>query len=173
MSSSGRVVESEAEALAIIAGLMDSLRDMSPFFRKLERPSGALDVSERETWNRRFGKPFVHAPETMEARAKREGYYANTKGPRATRSSPFAYWTGSLEASASKWTEINADSASIDPDMNYTGPLEAELAEPFTTIISESLGLQDEEVWAENLEARIERELSTYLLNVLEGRPAA
>lgn len=168
--SSGRVVESEAEAAAILASVADALRDMSPFFRKLERPSGALDVSERETWNKRFGKPLLHARATIEARAKGEGYYENPKGPRATRSSPYFYWTGSLERSASRFTEINADSAKIDPDLNYQGPLDGVLSDPFTTIITEG-GIMDEDVWQDEiLGRRIERELETYLLNVLEGR---
>jgi hypothetical protein len=164
------VVGSEAEAAIILARLEAALRDMSPFFRKLERPSGALDVSARETWNKRFGKPLVHDPETVAARARGEGYYANPKGPRATRSSPYFYWTGSLERSASRFTEINADSAKIDPDLNYEGPLDGVLSDPFTTIITEG-GIMDEDVFQDDiLGRRIERELETYLLNILEGR---
>lgn len=180
-----RVVTSTAEAEAILLAMEHQLRDMSSFFRKLEEPSGALDVSERETWDKRFRMGVRHADSTIAARARAKGgqrrdrsgrfkqkaldyYQQNQPGPRATRSAPFLEWTGSLRRAASKFTTINANSASIDPDANYQGPLDGLLSDPFSTLVSEIV--PDDRIFDETiLGRRIDRELTSFLLKRLAG----
>lgn len=180
-----RVVGSDLEAEAILLALEHRLLDMSPFFRKLEEPSGALDVSERESWDKRFRMGVRHHDSTIAARARalggqrrdktgrfkmkaRDYYQQNKPGPRATRSAPFLEWTGSLRKAASRFTTINANSAHIDPDANYQGPLDGLLSDPFSTLVSEIV--PDDRIFDETiLGRRIERELSSFLLKALSA----
>lgn len=162
-----RTVTSEAEATALIVKLDSSLRDMTPFFERLELQSGALDVAAREVWDARFGIGIRHAPETIEARREGTGYYGeNAKGTRATSSSPFFEWTGALRESASKFTTIEPHRAVVDPDANYRGPLEGVVPNPFSDIVGDVVG--EDRIFDERiLGGRIERDLSAYLFKVL------
>jgi len=163
-------VNSEAEAAAYVLRLELALKNMIPFFQKLEEASGALDVAEREVWDRRFGTSVRHAPGTIKARSERSGYYeANQPSSRATSSSPFFEWTGSLRQAASRWTTLAPDRAVIDPDKNYEGPLEGVVPNPFSNIVGKVF--DDAQIWDEkSLGARIERDLVKYLTGRLEGR---
>ncbi len=149
-----------------MARLAIRLADMTPFFRMLERQSGALEVGIRESWESSFDTPAKLAPATIKARRDRKGYYENEPGPRAKQSGPPFYWTGNLQKSAMKFTTIDANKATIDPDANYSGPIEGSTV--FSDIISES-GISDENIWDdERVGDRISRDLSAYLFGVLE-----
>ena len=164
-----RVVGSEVEAAAVLARTETKLRNMIPFWQKLEQATGALDVAEREVWDRRFNTGIRHSPATIKARQNRTGYYANDKGSRATSSSPFFEWTGSLRRAASRFTTMTADKATIDPDRNYEGPLDGVVPNPFSDIVGNVIS--DERIFDDRiLGNRIERELNSYLLASLEAR---
>jgi hypothetical protein len=163
-----RVVNSEAEAAAIVVRLESRLRDMTDFFETLEKQSGALDVAEREVWDRRFGIGIRHHESTIEARRDRTGYYKNPKGSRATASSPMFEWSGALREAASKFTTIEPHRAVIDPDANYRGPLAGVVPNPFSDIVEAAVGesnIFDERI----LGGRIERDLSAHLFKVLSA----
>ncbi len=163
-------VDTEIEALAYVARLQTHLRNMIPFFQKLEEASGALDVAEREVWDKRFGTGIRHTASTIKARQERSGYYgANQPSSRATASSPFFEWTGSLRQAASRWTTLAPDRAVIDPDKNYDGPLEGVVPNPFSRIVAKVI--PEENIWPDKiLGARIERDLNAYLLAALGAR---
>jgi len=164
---STRVVGSELEAEAIVGRIADR-RDWSPFFRTLEKQSGALDVGMREVWDQRFAIGIRHADATIEARAKGRGYYRNRRGPKATRSAPFLYWTGSELAAVSRFTTIDADKATIDPDRNYRGPLEGIVSNPFSDIVSEVV--HDDYIFgSKSVHNRISRDLTAFLFKTLES----
>lgn len=153
------MVDSDAEADALVRKLEDATFDMSSFFTQLEK-ARVLEISEREVWDHRFGLGLQHAPATVKARKDRRGYYKNTPNQRAGPRSPYFEWTGKLREAASKFTTISSSRATVDPDFNYKGKIEA--ANPFSEVVSRVV--PDDAVWNERIIGpRFERELTNWL----------
>lgn len=135
MASRSTTVRSEAAIEAVLAGIGRRLGDWRGFWRRMERDTGLPSV-QRSWWDDRFNRGLQHAPGTVAARAKRKGYYRNAPSNRASPSSPYLEWTGSLRKATDHFTRRTALEASIDADRNYRGPLRRVFSNPVTAVLS-------------------------------------
>lgn len=127
-------VETEAEALAIIAQIEAKTDDFRPFWARLQagplgtggKERGALADYMQARWDRRFDLGLKHAESTIEDRRERtKGTYygAVVPGRRAKPDDPYFEWTGALRAAASGFAQFDQLRAEIDPSRNYRGPI--------------------------------------------------
>lgn len=166
-------VRSQVEAQKILARLDAQLRDWTPFWRRLEV---ILRDHEMGVWDSGFGLGLHASKETVEARAKRRGYYGkNQPNSRAQPSRPYREWTGGLREAVSEFTRTGRLSADVDPDSNYRGPIEA--ANPVSTVLFTELS--ENAVWRTDiLDRKLDSAIEEWLTHevipeVVRGSAAA
>ena len=133
------VVDSLAQVEFILGAISSRISDWRPVWKRAEEDY--LPDSQKRWWDQRFNKALIHAPGTVKARRKRQGYYKNSRGDRATDSGPYLEWTGGLREATEQFNRKGDVFAEIKPDLLYKGPIRANLGGKVVSTLLERRGV--------------------------------
>jgi hypothetical protein len=153
-------VDSEAEALGLMARAETLFDDLTSFWPRFQREY--LQTTLPVRWDRGFGLGLDLHEETITNRYERpEGTYYRDHAPvaKARPSEPAYVWTGALQEAVQFFTLTSPSRAAVDPEANYAGSIEDGFTKTMSNVVDA------EQLWSARL--------PEYVLESLEPWAAA